>query len=87
MGGSSDQSAQIVQSKKISDYVENHVFKHLDKLNGNIDNLSETVGETVDSYIDFLRNKFINRNTEVKSISGPEQCLEFEENKFEEEYA
>lgn len=87
MGGSSDQSAQIVQSKKISDYVENHVFKHLDKLNGNIDNLSETVGETVDSYIDFLRNKFINRNTEGKSISGPEQCIEFEENKFEEEYA
>ena len=88
MGGSSNQSAQIEQSKKISDYVENHVFKHLDKLNGNIDNLSETVGETVDSYIEFLKNKFINRNTEGSSInSSPEQCIEFEENKFEEEYA
>ena len=88
MGGSSDQSAQIVQSKKISDYVENHVFKHLDKLNGNIDNLSETVGETVDSYIEFLKNKFINRNTEGSSNnSSPEQCIEYEENKFEEEYA
>ena len=88
MGGSSDQSAQIVQSKKISDYVENHVFKHLDKLNGNIDNLSETVGETVDSYIEFLKNKFINRNTEGSSINrGLEQCIEYEENKFEEEYA
>ena len=58
----------------------------MDKLNGNIDNLSETVGETVDSYIEFLKNKF--SNTEGSSInSSPEQCIEYEENKFEEEYA
>ena len=59
----------------------------MDKINGNIDDLTESVGITVDSYIEFLKNKFLNNNTGNYDPRCPEKCIEYEENKFEEEYA
>ena len=57
MGSTHEEESK--QGGAISDFVENYVFKYLDKINGNIDDMSDSLGITVDSYIDLFKNKFM----------------------------
>lgn len=58
--GNTDDLETKYKGGAISDFVENYVFKYLDKINGNIDEYTDSLGITVDAYIDLFKNRFMN---------------------------
>lgn len=51
------------------DFVENFVFKYLDKANDNIDEIANDVNQTIEAYMVFVKNKYF-KDSKVFEKSG-----------------
>lgn len=47
--------------QKFDDFVQHYIFKYLDKINDRIDGLGESLNQTIDVYIDYIKNKYFSK--------------------------